>query len=104
MAADPIKAIVKEEARPGKDILEDEELLDFARQTGNTVYHPVSTCRMGPADQLVTLLHRPKKVRGINRLRVADASIMPTIVSGNTHACTMMIAEKASDLILEKQH
>ena len=104
MAADPIKPIVKKEARPGKDILEDEELLDFARQTGNTVYHPVSTCRMGPADQAGHVVTPDLKVRGINRLRVADASIMPTIVSGNTHACTMMIAEKASHLILEKQH
>lgn len=102
MAAEPIKAIVKGEVRPGENFLNDEELLDFAKQTGNTVYHPASTCRMGPHDQVDHVVTPDLKVRGVDRLRIADASIMPTIVSGNTHASTMMIAEKASDLILGK--
>ena len=102
MATDPIKAFVKREVRPGESFLDDDALLDFAKQTGNTVYHPVSTCRMGPPDQADHVLTPDLKVRGIDKLRIADASVMPTIVSGNTHASTMMIAEKASDLILEK--
>ena len=100
MGSDPIKAIVKAEARPGKECVTDDELLDFAKQTGNTVYHPVSTCRMGPADQPDHVVTPDLKVRGVSRLRVADASIMPFITSGNTNAPTMMIAEKAADLIL----
>ena len=102
MATDPIKAIVKREVRPGGNFLDDDALLDLPNKTGNTVYHPVSTCRMGPPDQADNVLTPDLKVRGIDKLRIADASIMPTIVSGNTHASTMMIAEKASDLILEK--
>ena len=103
MTADAITAIVKTEARPGPDCVSDDELLDFAKQTGNTVYHPVSTCRMGPADQSDHVVTPDLKVRGVSGLRVADASIMPFITSGNTNAPTMMIAEKAADLILNSE-
>ena len=96
----PINSIVKAEARPGSDCVTDDELLDFVKQTGNTVYHPVSTCRMGPAGQSGHVVTPDLKVRGVDRLRVADASVMPFITSGNTNAPTMMIAEKAADLIL----
>lgn len=101
MASSPINSIVKAEARPGSDCVTDDELLDFVKQTGNTVYHPVSTCRMGPAGQSGHVVTPDLKVRGVDRLRVADASVMPFITSGNTNAPTMMIAEKAADLILD---
>jgi len=76
----------------------DEQLLDAARNIAQTIYHPTSTCRMGH-DSLAVVDDR-LRVHGIGGLRVVDASVMPTIVSGNTNAPTIMIGEKASDLIL----
>lgn len=92
--------VIEAETRPGAGIISDNELMAFVRETGNTVYHPVSTCRMGPEDQADHVVTPDLKVRQIRNLRVADASIMPSITSGNTHAPTMMIAEKAADMIL----
>ena len=100
MATEPMKSLVRAEARPGPDCKKDDELLAFVRANGNTVYHPVSTCRMGPKEQSNHVLTPDLRVRGADRLRVADASVMPSITSGNTNAPTMMIAEKAADLIL----
>ena len=77
----------------------DEQLLDYARQRGGTVYHPTSTCRMGSDPMAV--VDAELKVHGINGLRVADASIMPTVVSGNTNAATIMIGEKLVDMVRE---
>ena len=71
------------------------------RQVSLTMYHPVGTCRMGPASHPGAVVDPQLRVRGVSGLRVADASIMPTIVSGNTHAATVMIAEKAADMIKE---
>ena len=83
--------------QPRPDYQSDEALLEHARQFGNTCYHPVSTCKMGPDPMAV--VDDTLKVRGIGHLRVADASIMPTLVSGNTNAAAIMIGEKAADLI-----
>ena len=101
MNAEPIRTIVKSEVRPGPDCVSDDELLDFIKQTGNTVYHPVSSCRMGPSGQSDHVVTPDLKVKNVDNLRVADASVMPFITSGNTNAPTMMIAEKAAELILK---
>ena len=90
--------IVREHV-PANDPQTDEEILDAARAISQTIYHPTSTCRMGHDPQAV--VDDRLRVHGVGALRVADASIMPTIVSGNTNAPTVMIGEKASDMILE---
>ena len=84
---------------PDKEELSDQEMIDLLKTYAQTLYHPTSTCRMGNDDMAV--VDSELRVHGISNLRVADASIMPTIVRGNTNAPTYMIAEKASDLILK---
>jgi choline dehydrogenase len=78
----------------------DQQLLDFARQRGGTVYHPTSTCKMG--NDPMAVVDPELRVHGVERLRVADASIMPTVVSGNTNAATIMIGERVADMAREK--
>ncbi len=90
---------IVEEKVPGSSTADDAELLEAARNISQTIYHPTSTCKMG-SDPMAVVDER-LRVHGIRGLRVVDASIMPTIVSGNTNAPTIMIGEKASDLILE---
>lgn len=85
------------ETLPGDHVQTDAELLDYARQYGATVYHAVSTCRMGK--DALAVVDDELRVRGIDKLRVVDASVMPTMPSANTNAATLMIAEKAADLI-----
>jgi choline dehydrogenase len=99
LAAPALKPYVVDEVYPGSKVVSEEDILAFCRQTGSTVYHPTSTCRMGN-DQLAVVDQR-LRVRGIEGLRVVDASVMPDLMSGNTNAPTIMIAEKASDMILE---
>ena len=88
-----------EEYRPGLAVQTEEELVSAAGTYSTTIFHPVSTCKMGADDMAV--VDERLRVRGLEGLRVADASIMPTITSGNTNAPTIMIAEKASDMIRE---
>lgn len=90
---------VVEEKVPGPCASSDAELLEMARNISQTIYHPTSTCKMG--NDKMAVVNERLQVRGIGRVRVIDASIMPTIVSGNTNAPTIMIAEKASDMVLE---
>jgi choline dehydrogenase len=99
LGAPALKRYAVEEVAPGAKVTSDEDLLNFCRQTGSTVYHPTSTCRMG--NDPLAVVDQRLRVRGIDGLRVVDASVMPDLMSGNTNAPTIMIAEKASDMILE---
>ena len=100
-AADPVKSMITEEHAPGPavDDADDEAILEWVRNTATTIYHPTGTCKMG-TDSMAVVDPR-LRVHGIEGLRVADASIMPVITSGNTNAPAIMIGEKASDMILE---
>ena len=98
MTAPVMEPLQITEASPGPNKVSDAELLDWAKEVGETTYHPVGTCKMG-ADKMAVVDHK-LRVHGIDGLRVADASIMPTQVSGNTNAPSIMIGEKAADLIL----
>ena len=98
MQAPPMADYMESEAEPGPQCQSDEDWLAYARTRGSTLYHPSGTCSMGiNADAVVT---PDLRVRGVSGLRVADASIMPRLVSGNCNAAIIMIGEKASDLIL----
>ncbi|MEH2595040.1 choline dehydrogenase [Bradyrhizobium sp. AZCC 1577] len=96
-AAPALARYIAEEVDPGGDARSDDELLDFARRKGGTIHHPVGTAKMG-SDAMAVVDDR-LRVHGIDGLRVIDASIMPLIVSGNTNAPVIMIAEKAADMI-----
>ncbi len=98
-AARAMAQFAPEEFRPGPGIESDADLAHAAGDIGTTIFHPVGTCKMGQDDQAV--VDDRLRVHGIEGLRVVDASIMPTITSGNTNAPTIMIAEKASDMIRE---
>ena len=102
MAQPAIAPVVLRERLPGPEAADAGALLEFARTSGTTIYHPVGTCAMGPADDRRAVLGPDLGVRGVDGLCVADASVMPRLVSGNTNAPTIMIAEKAADLVLGK--
>ena len=98
MGAPALKPHIAEERDPGPSCTSDADLLAFIRARGTTIFHPTSTCRMGVDEAAV--VDPELRVKGIGRLRIADASVMPTVVSGNTNAACIMIGEKCSDLIL----
>jgi len=89
-----------EEVLPGADVRDVAGLTAFIRRKAETIYHPVGTCRMGRVDDPDTVLDPQLRVKGVQGLRVVDASVMPRLIGGNTNAPTMMIAERAADLIL----
>jgi len=94
-----MRRYVAEEYAPPASVTSDADLMAYARKTSTTVFHPTSTCRMGTDPTAV--VDERLRVRGIERLRVVDASIMPALVSGNTNAGTVMIGEKGADMILQ---
>ena len=99
IAAQPALAqYIVRETRPGTDAQSDDELLDHIRKTGQTSYHPIGTCRMG--NDKLAVVDSKLRVHGVQGLRVCDASIMPTMVASNTNAPSIMIGEKASDMVL----
>jgi choline dehydrogenase len=87
------------DALPGPDVHTDEEWLDYARQYGSTAYHLIGTARMGPVTDRTSVVDDTLRIHGLQSIRVVDASIMPNMPSANTYSSTMMIAEKASDMI-----
>ncbi len=97
LATPHMQSLIEAEFQPGSAVESDEELLDYARRRGGTVYHPTSTCKMG--NDPMAVVDPELRVHGVDGLRVADASIMPTVVSGNTNAATIMIGERAADMV-----
>jgi choline dehydrogenase len=99
MAEKALARFEPEEYMPGPNVQSDAEILAYARQTVITVFHQSGTCKMGPDGDRNAVVDERLRVRGLSGLRVIDASIMPNVVSGNTNAPTMMIAEKAAEMI-----
>ncbi|TCT07460.1 GMC family oxidoreductase [Paralcaligenes ureilyticus] len=100
-ATAPMSDLMKREHRPGSDVRTDDEILHFCREYGATIFHPTGTARMGLASDTGAVVDNRLRVHGIDGLRVVDASIMPTLVSGNTNVPIVMIAERAAEFILE---
>jgi len=98
-ATGPLKRLIRSEYRPGNETQSDEQILEFCRQYGATIFHPSGTCKMG--NDPLAVVDARLRVHGVQGLRVVDCSIMPTLVSGNTNVPVVMIAEKASTMILE---
>ncbi len=99
LASKPLEPYYDYEDFPGPDVRTDDELLDTAKQRGTTIFHPMGTCRMGPASDPGAVVDDQLRVHGMEGLRVVDASIMPMMISANLNAATLMIAEKAADMI-----
>jgi choline dehydrogenase len=99
MEGQVLKPYTPDEYKPGRQYQTDEELIEAAGDIGTTIFHPVGTCKMGRDDDPMAVLDSQLRVRGIHHLRVVDASAMPFITSGNTAAPTMMIAQRAAELL-----
>ena len=99
MNTEPLKAHTKNNLRP-VDLGSDEKIEEAIREEADTVYHPVGTCKMGRDD--MSVVNQELKVHALANVRVVDASIMPTLIGGNTNAPTIMIGEKASDIIVRE--
>lgn len=95
----PLAQHIVSEVVPGPNIASDDEILAFCRATGVTSHHPVGTARMGPSSDPCAVVDHELRVHGVPNLRIADASVMPLMPSGNTFAPTLMIAEKAAALL-----
>lgn len=104
LAMSPIAEYLGAERTPGADVQSDAELERVIRATLSTVYHPVGTCKMGPSTDPQAVVDARLRVHGVKRLRVADASIMPDIIGGNTSAPSMMIGERLASFILDDGH
>jgi choline dehydrogenase len=100
VAADAMKRFNPREFKPGTDFQTEQQLVQAASEIGTTIFHPVGTCKMGPANDPAAVVDARLRCHRISGLRIADASIMPTITSGNTNSPTLMIAERAAELIL----
>jgi choline dehydrogenase len=94
---------VESEFRPGAEIQSDAQRLSDFRQRAGSVFHLVSTCRMGP-DPSSAVVDARLRVHGIEALRIVDSSVFPTITSGNTNAPTIMVGEKGASLLVEEEH
>jgi choline dehydrogenase len=99
--AEPFDDIRGEEVWPGADVQTDAEIEEHIRETCHTVYHPVGTCKMGPADDETAVVDPQLRIRGVEGVRVADTSIMPKITSGNTNAPAIAIGERVAELITQ---
>ncbi|WP_274631283.1 GMC family oxidoreductase [Arvimicrobium flavum] len=100
-AAPALAEVVAGEHKPGSDVRSDDEILDYIRATGSSIYHPSGTCRMGPDPGRGDVVDARLRVHGLAGLRIADCSIMPRLVSGNTNAAAIMIGERAAAMIRE---
>ncbi len=99
--SETLRPLINEELRPGLQAATDEQLLDAGRNLAQSIYHPTGTCKMGPKDDVTAVVDERLRVYGVEGLRIANAAIMPALISGNTNAPTIMIGEKAADMILE---
>ncbi len=95
-----LASLIESEVRPGPQVQTDDELLSYIASVLATGYHPVGTCRMGRADDELAVCTPELRVRGVQNLRVIDASVMPNLISGNTNATAVVIGDKGADLVM----
>jgi choline dehydrogenase len=100
LSSNALREYVQTEVFPGAGVQTDAEWLDFARRSGNSSYHLIGSCHMGPKTDPTAVVDARLRVHGLDGLYVIDASVMPTVPSANTYAATLMIAEKAADAVL----